>query len=183
MPRPVPDNHIRAVSPNPPPRDTIVASHQRIVRPIAAAIWRKLPPCFELEDLQQAGWMALLEAVEDYDAGRGVPLELYLRMKVRGAILDSIRGKRYRDSTQASLEDEAAEPPDPQANPERQAQVSEVWDAIGELPPRQREIIELRYGGHGRSQREVARKLGISQPSVQECERRAVERLRLRMAA
>ena len=59
-----------------------------------------------------------------------------------------------------------------------------VRDSVAELAPREREIIELRFGlngGRERTQKEVADLLGISQSYISRLEKRIMERLRLQM--
>ena len=53
--------------------------------------------------------------------------------------------------------------------------------ALSELPPREREIVLMRYGLEGRrelTQKEVAQKLGISQSYISRLEKRIMQRLR-----
>jgi RNA polymerase sporulation-specific sigma factor len=56
--------------------------------------------------------------------------------------------------------------------------------ALQELPPREREIIQMRYGLAGYrelTQKEVAQKMGISQSYISRLEKRIMERLRKEM--
>lgn len=46
----------------------------------------------ELDDLISAGVIGLLAAVDNFDPGRNTTLRTYAEYKIRGAILDSIRG-------------------------------------------------------------------------------------------
>ena len=53
--------------------------------------------------------------------------------------------------------------------------------AVGELPPREREIITMRYGLEGRqelTQKEVAQKMGISQSYISRLEKKIMLKLR-----
>ena len=53
--------------------------------------------------------------------------------------------------------------------------------ALGELPPREREIVLMRYGLEGRqelTQKEVAQKMGISQSYISRLEKRIMQRLK-----
>ena len=73
-------------------RDELVLSHLPQVNWIAARIHEKLPPNVELDDLISAGIVGLLAAVDNYDPNRNASLKTYAEYKIRGAILDSIRG-------------------------------------------------------------------------------------------
>jgi len=45
----------------------------------------------DVDDLRNIACMALLQAAHSFDPSRGVPFEIYARMRIRGSILDEIR--------------------------------------------------------------------------------------------
>ncbi|MCI0628806.1 MAG: FliA/WhiG family RNA polymerase sigma factor, partial [Acidobacteria bacterium] len=51
-----------------------------------------LPPTFALEDLVSTGIIGLIEAVENFDPRFNTKLGTYAHHRIRGAILDSVRG-------------------------------------------------------------------------------------------
>jgi RNA polymerase sigma factor for flagellar operon FliA len=73
-------------------RDALILEHLPQVNWIATRIHDKLPPSIELDDLISAGVVGLLAAVDNFDPGRNTTLRTYAEYKIRGAILDSIRG-------------------------------------------------------------------------------------------
>jgi RNA polymerase sigma factor for flagellar operon FliA len=73
-------------------RESLILEHLQQVHWIAARIHEKLPPSVELDDLISAGIVGLLAAVDNFDASRNASLKTYAEYKIRGAILDSIRG-------------------------------------------------------------------------------------------
>ncbi len=73
-------------------RDELILEHLPQVNWIANRIHEKLPPSVELDDLISAGVVGLLAAVDNFDPGRNTTLRTYAEYKIRGAILDSIRG-------------------------------------------------------------------------------------------
>jgi RNA polymerase sigma factor for flagellar operon FliA len=73
-------------------REELIIEHLRQVHFIAARIHEKLPASVELDDLISAGIVGLLAAVDNYDASKNASLKTYAEYKIRGAILDSIRG-------------------------------------------------------------------------------------------
>ena len=75
-----------------PGPDQFVMKHMPLVKAIAAGIRRNLPAHVDLEDLVQAGALGLLDAARKYDAGKKVLFETYAKYRIRGAILDSLRG-------------------------------------------------------------------------------------------
>jgi RNA polymerase sigma factor for flagellar operon FliA len=73
-------------------REALILEHLKQVHWIAARIHEKLPPSVELDDLISAGIVGLLAAVDNYDPAKNASLKTYAEYKIRGAILDSIRG-------------------------------------------------------------------------------------------
>jgi RNA polymerase sigma factor for flagellar operon FliA len=73
-------------------REGLILEHLRQVHWIAARIHEKLPPSIELDDLISAGIVGLLAAVDNFDPAKNASLKTYAEYKIRGAILDSIRG-------------------------------------------------------------------------------------------
>ncbi len=72
-------------------RDFLITSHLPKVKYIADRIAAKLPPSVERDDLYGAGVVGLIDAVERYDASRGIAFTTFAEMRVRGAILDNLR--------------------------------------------------------------------------------------------
>jgi RNA polymerase sigma factor for flagellar operon FliA len=73
-------------------REQLILQHLPQVTWIASRIHERLPANVELDDLMSAGIVGLLSAVDNYDARRNASLRTYAEHKIRGAILDSIRG-------------------------------------------------------------------------------------------
>lgn len=77
---------------SPEERDGLILDHLPQVNWIATRIHEKLPASVELDDLISAGVVGLLAAVDNFDPNRNTTLRTYAEYKIRGAILDSIRG-------------------------------------------------------------------------------------------
>lgn len=73
-------------------REQLILEHLPQVTWIATRIQEKLPPSVELDDLVSAGIVGLLAAVDNFDPSHNASLKTYAEYKIRGAILDSIRG-------------------------------------------------------------------------------------------
>jgi RNA polymerase sigma factor FliA len=73
-------------------RDELILEHLPQVNWIAARIHEKLPSSIQLDDLISAGIVGLLAAIDRYDPSYNASLKTYAEYKIRGAILDSIRG-------------------------------------------------------------------------------------------
>jgi RNA polymerase sigma factor for flagellar operon FliA len=90
---------LRAASPAPaaleprPSRDEMIQRGLPIVRRLAFRLARRLPPNVDVGDLIGAGTEGLLKAMESYDTGHAARFETYAEARVRGAILDELRGQ------------------------------------------------------------------------------------------
>lgn len=71
--------------------EQFVLEHRHIVKKIALFIKRKLPSFIEFDDLLQSGLIGLLEAKQHYKPGTGASFETYASIRIRGAIIDSLR--------------------------------------------------------------------------------------------
>jgi len=72
-------------------RDDLILQHLPQVHHIAQAILARLPAHAEIDDLLGAGALGLLDAVEKFDPSRSVKFRTYAELRIRGAILDSLR--------------------------------------------------------------------------------------------
>jgi len=81
----------RKSSLTPSEREARILEHVRLVKKITNRIAMRLPPHAEIEDLYSAGILGLIDAVEKYDPGKGVPFEAYAEFRIRGAIFDELR--------------------------------------------------------------------------------------------
>lgn len=73
-------------------RERLILDHLPQVRLIARRIHERLPGSVSLEDLISTGIVGLISAIDHFDASLNVKLKTYAEYKIRGAILDSLRG-------------------------------------------------------------------------------------------
>lgn len=73
-------------------REQLILEHLPQVRLIARRIHERLPDSVNLEDLVSTGTVGLISAIDRYDPSLNVKLKTYAEYKIRGAILDSLRG-------------------------------------------------------------------------------------------
>jgi len=73
-------------------RERLILEHLPQVRLIARRIQERLPENITLEDLVSTGVIGLISAIDNFDPGHQVKLKTYAEYKIRGAILDSLRG-------------------------------------------------------------------------------------------
>jgi RNA polymerase sigma factor for flagellar operon FliA len=72
-------------------RNHLLEKYLPLVRYIAERMLAKLPQNINVEDLQSAGVLGLLDAVRGFDPERGVKFETYCSTRIRGSILDELR--------------------------------------------------------------------------------------------
>jgi RNA polymerase sigma factor for flagellar operon FliA len=73
-------------------RERLILEHLPQVRLIARRIQERLPDNISLEDLVSTGVIGLISAIDHFDPRHNVKLKTYAEYKIRGAILDSLRG-------------------------------------------------------------------------------------------
>jgi RNA polymerase sigma factor for flagellar operon FliA len=76
-------------------RESVVERYGQMVRRAAAQLIARLPANVDIDDLVQAGMIGLLDAVSRYDATQGAQFETFAMQRVRGAMLDELRGSDW----------------------------------------------------------------------------------------
>ncbi len=84
--------YLASVEPSAGERERLILEHLPQVRLIARRIHERLPESVSLEDLISTGIVGLISAIDRFDPSHNVKLKTYAEYKIRGAILDSLRG-------------------------------------------------------------------------------------------
>ncbi len=120
--------------------NVLLKQYSPLVRRLAHQMIAKLPPNVELDDLIQVGMIGLSDALSRFDAGHGVQFETFATQRIRGAMLDELRGSDWMSRgdrrSQRSIE----------------AAVHKLEQKLGRAP----------------SEREIAREMGLSLAGYQE---------------
>jgi RNA polymerase sigma factor for flagellar operon FliA len=74
-----------------PDRDAVVQEFLPGIRIHAMRMKLRLPSHIELDDLVSSGVVGLLDAMERFDASRGIKFKTYADFRIRGAMLDYLR--------------------------------------------------------------------------------------------
>ena len=149
-----------------------------------------------LEDLISIGTIGLIKAIGTYKLDKKIRLATYASRCIENEILMYIR-KTANQKTEVSLDepinmdgdgnelllcDILGTEEDLILRPlEDDVDLRVLRQALQELPGREREIVLMRYGLEGRkelTQKEVARKMGISQSYISRLEKRIMQRLK-----
>lgn len=73
-------------------RDELVSANIPLVGHLVRETMGRVPAHVSRDDLTSAGLAALVQAAHGFDASRGVPFARYAATRIRGAILDELRG-------------------------------------------------------------------------------------------
>ena len=149
-----------------------------------------------LEDLISIGTIVLIKAIGTYRLDKKIKLATYASRCIENEILMHIR-KTANQKTEVSLDepinmdcdgnelllsDILGTDEDMILRPlEDDVDLCVLRQALKELPDREREIVQMRFGLEGRkelTQKEVAQKMGISQSYISRLEKRIMQRLK-----
>ena len=76
-------------------RNDMIKQYQPLVRRLAHHMMAKLPANVQVDDLIQVGLIGLSEALTRYEAAQGVQFETFATQRIRGAMLDELRGNDW----------------------------------------------------------------------------------------
>lgn len=148
----------------------------------------------DMEDLISIGTIGLIKAIKTFKNERGVRLATYAARCIENEVLMHLRNiKKMRqevymydpigydkEGNEISLIDILTTDNEIVDIVEMKMQDEKMRSKIGLLSRRERQVIEMRYGlfsGMKETQREIARKLGISRSYVSRIEKRALKKL------
>jgi RNA polymerase sigma factor for flagellar operon FliA len=91
--------------------NVLLKQYSPLVRRLAHQMIAKLPANVELDDLIQVGMIGLNDALSRFDANQGVQFETFATQRIRGAMLDELRGgdwmsrgdRRHQRSIEAAV--------------------------------------------------------------------------------
>ena len=75
--------------------NSTLKQYSPLVRRLAHQMIAKLPANVEIDDLIQVGMIGLSDALTRFDAAQGVQFETFATQRIRGAMLDELRGNDY----------------------------------------------------------------------------------------
>lgn len=71
--------------------DDLILGHLGYVKHILNRLLAQLPPRIDVDNLESAGVVGLIEAARQFDSGRDVEFRTFSYQRIRGAILDELR--------------------------------------------------------------------------------------------
>jgi RNA polymerase sigma factor for flagellar operon FliA len=76
-------------------REQLIQDYASLVRFVAQRISSRLPSNVDIEDLISSGVIGLMDAIDKYDPTRENKFKTYAEFRIRGAILDELRGQDW----------------------------------------------------------------------------------------
>lgn len=73
-------------------QEDLIRAHMPLVGHLVREMLARVPAHVNRDDLTSAGFAALVGAARGFDAGRGVPFVRFASTRVRGALIDELRG-------------------------------------------------------------------------------------------
>lgn len=189
----------------------LIAAYAPLVRQIAGGFQRKLPRNVLRDDLIGAGMSGLWDAVRRQLAQPSDRFEYYVRVRIRGAILDELRAQDWLPRRARAAAAEAQEKgnharavapavvrfddvseweqgrclADESTNSESAMNAKYVREslanAVKQLPMRERHIVAAHYFQDVKF-KDLGMELGVSEPRISQLHSRAMQRLRNLMA-
>ncbi len=174
-------------------RDLLITHNLRLVVYIAKKFESSAAG---IEDMISIGTIGLIKAVNTFEPGKNIKLATYASRCIENEILMFLRKSSNRrqdasideplnidsDGNELLLidvltSDDAAIGEEL----ERSAECTALRSAVARLAPRERQIMQMRFGlldGREHTQKEVADAIGISQSYISRLEKRIIKRLR-----
>jgi len=186
----------------------LIAEYAPIVHQIASGFQRRLPRSVLRDDLVAAGMCGLWDAIRKHGEGRSERFEWYVRVRIRGAILDELRAQDWLPRRARAAAARAAESDQPnqrtapavirfdEVSEIEQAQCLASYDSDGgdvgiehresaralvramERLPDRERDIIALYYFKGVKFKELGRLFGVSEPRISQLHSRAVTRLK-----
>lgn len=128
------------------------------------------------DDAYQEGLIAVARAVKCYDSTRGVPIRHYVRASARNAVSKFVQRNVLKEATGVELNNGTG----PRRQSQDHQEAVEEW--LARLPIRLRVVFAGLYV-EGLSQRQLARRLQVSQPRVATLNRELIDRGRLELVS
>jgi len=186
---------------------TLITKYSGLVRQIAGGFQRKLPRNVLRDDLIAAGMSGLWDAVRKHGHEQTENFDWYVRVRIRGAILDELRAQDWLPRRARAAAAEAAQaagkrPCTPvvlrfddvseteqarcltageSTNTEKTVEArlvkATLTRAMDQLPERERRIVSMHYF-RGVKFKDLGEMLGVSEPRISQLHSRAMTRLK-----
>ncbi len=80
-------------------RDRLILNYKPFLKIIVNKVYRKLPKNVDIMDLENYGYIGLIDAIKKFDLDRNIKFETYASYRIKGAIIDGIRKQDWLSRT------------------------------------------------------------------------------------
>jgi RNA polymerase sigma factor FliA len=205
--KPRPTTEVKSAKPNDDQPSQLIAKYTGLVRQIAGGFQRKLPRNVLRDDLIAAGMSGLWDAVRKHGHEQTENFDWYVRVRIRGAILDELRAQDWLPRRARAAAAEAAqaagrrpctpvvlrfddvseteqarcltagEATSTEKTVEARLVKATLTRAMEQLPERERRIVSMHYF-RGVKFKDLGEMLGVSEPRISQLHSRAMTRLK-----
>ena len=166
------------------------------LRLVAHVVRKYTVPGYTMDDLVSVGTLGLTKAVNTYKPNAPTPLSTYAARCIENEVLMLLRSSKKRknevslndpigmdgEGNDICFQDILGTPPEQvEEDAIHSVSMQQVRALLKTLPPRERMVLEMRYGLLGEKplmQHEAAARLGLSRSYISRIETRAIGRLR-----
>ena len=182
----------------------LITEYTPLVHKIVGGFQRRLPRNVLREDLIAAGMVGLWDAIRRHGETPDQGFEWYVRVRVRGAILDELRAQDWLSRRARAAVAAAGDSLPPRvvrlddvgeweqnkclatdcatdSELDRQATQASLARAVDALPERERMIVAEHYYNQVKF-KSLGERLGVSEPRISQLHSRAMQRLRTLVA-
>ena len=175
-------------------RSLLIERYLPLARGLSRRVRTTETPVTDGDDLTSAAFLGLIDAVDRFEPGRGVPFEAYARLRIRGAMIDELRRTSERSRTATPEEQPRMMSLDGILDDGRSDLLpvvdgglddgfenddlrGRVQVALDTLPERQREVL-AHYYSDDLTLRQTGAQMGISEARACQLHGRAIVNLR-----
>jgi RNA polymerase sigma factor (sigma-70 family) len=159
--------------------ELLIVAAMPMVEKNASSIARLMPARIEKQELADAGYVALVEAAQFFDANRTTTLAQYARLRVRGAMWDLVRRRNWTEMSHLELRVEFIEMPDERQAPEAMLEETRLKarsaEAMTCLSERERLVVKRYYAGEELVA--IGRDIGLCKQTMTNIHRKALGKM------
>jgi len=153
--------------------------HTAWAKGMGASVVRKLPPCFDRDEIEQACLIGLMKACSKYRRNAPVPFRAFAHVYVQKEPFMAVRRKEYTERTHVEITHDVPCEAAPAHLPERD---ETLLAAIRTLQPNERSVIEQHFL-FGVGLANLADRFGVRRSEIEQLRDGALARLREAMSA
>lgn len=157
-------------------RNELITNYMPLANKLAWNKWKRTPRCVDIEELQSAAYMGLVDAAEKFDIERDVAFGAYARTRIQGAICDYLRelawGRRNDPVVPVSL-DTPVDDSEGQSlidfveeDEQRESQTLEFFEEVTKALPAIGSQVLLLYYVDQLSLKEIGTAIGVGESRV-----------------